>query len=332
MTYVHLTSWGMAVPQNVLTNADLERVLDTSDEWIVNRTGIRQRHIASAQESTSSLATQAACEALSEAHLTSDRVDLIIVATSTPDHIVVPSTACLIQDNLKAERASAFDLTAACSGFIYGLACASQAIRSGDVQTALVIGADLVSRHVNWADRATCVLFGDGAGAVLLQANDQPGGLLTTVTGADGSGRQLLEVAAGGSALPTTIATLTEGLQYVRMNGKSLFRAAVEAMVHAAHDALQRTGLSLYDISLIIPHQANRRIIEAVARTLGTSLDKFFINIDRYGNTSAASIPIALYEAAHSNYIQPNDHILLISFGGGLTWGASIIRWTQHCH
>lgn len=327
MRYAHIVGWGMAVPERTLTNDDLARIVDTNDEWITSRTGIRERRIASPDESTSVLATRAARNALDVADIAPVEVDLIIVATATPDYLAFPSTACLVQDALGASHAGAFDLSAACTGFIYALSSASQAIRAGDVETVLVIGAEVMSRIVNWEDRATSILFGDGAGAFVLQASEQPGGLMSVMTRSDGSGADLLIVPAGGSRMPTSYETLRDNLHTIRMNGREVFRFATRVMASASREATERAGLEMEDIDLIIPHQANQRIINAAARSLKIPVEKFVVNLDRYGNTSAASIPIAACEAVADGRINPNDHVLFVGFGGGLTWGAAVVQW-----
>jgi len=321
-----ITGWGYAVPGKVVTNDDLARTLDTSDEWIQTRTGIRQRYIATPKETTFTLALKAARQALEVADFDPARLDLVIVATVTPDYSF-PSTACLIQDALGARTAGAFDLSAGCSGFIYGLAIATQFIKAGTYKTILVIGAETLSRIIDWKDRSTCVLFGDGAGAVVLQASDEPGGVLSTILGADGSGGDLLQLPGGGSRHPTSVETLAAGMHYARMDGNAVFRFATRIMGEVAAQAAGQAGLSLEQISLLIPHQANIRIIETAAKRLKLPPERVFTNLDRYGNTSAASIPIALCEAVESGRVQPGDHLILVAFGAGLTWAAATVRW-----
>jgi len=324
--YAHVTGWGMAVPELVLTNADLALMVDTTDEWIVDRTGIRERRLADKHDTTASLALQAAQRALERSEVRPRDVDLIIVATSTPEHLF-PATACLVQDRLGARTAGAFDLSAACSGFIYAVNMAAQAIRSGSIDNALVIGAETLSRIVNWDDRSTCILFGDGAGAFLLQAGEKPGGVLSCVMRSDGSGGDLLSVPAGGSRIPTSLETVRRKLHGIQMNGREVFRFATRVMASATQEAVQAAGLKLDDIELVVPHQANLRIIEAAARGLRLPLNRFVINIERYGNTSTASIPIAVTEAAEAGRVHPGDHLVLVGFGGGLTWGAMVLQW-----
>jgi 3-oxoacyl-[acyl-carrier-protein] synthase III len=324
--YAHITGWGMAVPERVLTNEELARMVDTNDGWIVTRTGIRERRIAGHRDTTASLALEAAQAALEVADLSPDKIDLIIVATSTPDHIF-PATACLVQDALGATNAGAFDLSAACSGFIYAVTVGSQAIRSGAMQNILVIGSETMSRIVNWKDRSTCILFGDGAGAFVLQGSDLPGGVLSCLMRSDGSGGDSLTIPAGGSRMPTSYDTVREKLHFLQMNGKEVYRFATKVMVSAAREVVEDAGLTMGDIDLVVPHQANRRIVESAARSLNLPEDKFMVNVDRYGNTSAASIPIAVCEAVAEGRVSPNDHLLLIGFGAGLTWGATLVKW-----
>jgi 3-oxoacyl-[acyl-carrier-protein] synthase-3 len=324
--FAHIVGWGMAVPEKVLTNDELARMVDTSDEWIASRTGIRERRIAGPRDTTASLAAQAASQALEVADLDAADVDMIIVATSTPEH-VFPSTASLVQDALGAARAGAFDLSAACSGFIYALGTAASLIKSGSAQNVLVIGAETLSRALNWQDRATCVLFGDGAGAFVLAGSEAPGGVLSLVMRSDGSGGDLLCIPAGGSKLPASADTVRDNLHTIHMDGRAVYRFATRVMVQSTREAVAGAGLELSQIRAIIPHQANRRIIEAAARGLDLPEDRFVVNLDRYGNTSAASIPIALCEAVEAGRVKPNDHVVFVGFGGGLTWGASVVQW-----
>jgi len=325
--YAHITGWGMAVPSRVLTNADLEKIVDTDDQWIETRTGIRQRHIVNQDESTATLAKEAALNALRVANLNPADIDLIIVSTSSPEHIF-PATACLVQDSIGATHAGAFDLSAACSGFIFALNMATQAIRSGSIKNAVVIGAETLSRFVNWQDRNTCILFGDGAGAFVLQASDQPGGVLSAVMHSDGSGGDLLTLQGGGSHFPATPGTIQDGKHYIHMDGREVFRFATRVMGQAAREVLEMAGLTTEDVQWIIPHQANYRIIETAARYLKLPLDRFIINVDRYGNTSTASIPIATVEALEKGCIKTGDKIVFVGFGAGLTWGALAAEWT----
>jgi len=324
--YAAITGWGMAVPQRVVTNEELARRLTTTDEWIRSRTGIAQRYVAGPDEYTSVLASRAGRVALERAGLVPEAVDTLIVATCTPDR-PFPATACTVQANLGIPRASAFDLVAACSGFVYGLTVATALVKSGMSQHLLLIAADVFTHLIDWQDRSTCVLFGDGAGAVTLQASSERRGLLSTNIGAWGEGEALMAVDAGGTRLPVTPELLAARRQYVSMNGREIFRHAVRGMVESAERAVAEAGLQLDEIALVVPHQANLRIIEAVAKRLGLPLERFFVNLDRYGNTSAASVPIALYEAVEQGRIAAGDYILLTAFGGGLTWGSSVVRW-----
>jgi 3-oxoacyl-[acyl-carrier-protein] synthase-3 len=324
--YAHITGWGMAVPERVVTNDELAKTVDTSDEWIASRTGIRQRYVADGRETTASLALEAARAALEVADLSPRQLDLIIVATSTPEHIM-PATACLVQDALGAINAGAFDLSAACSGFIYALGLAANGIRCGAHKNVLVIGSETLSRIVNWKDRSTCILFGDGAGAFVLQASSVPGGVLSSLMRSDGSGGNSLIVPAGGSRMPATAESVRTNQHFIQMDGKEVYRFATRVMASAAREVVQCAGLTLDDIALVVPHQANRRIIESAARSLNLPEDRFVVNLDRYGNTSTASIPIALCEAVAAGRVRPNDHLVLVGFGAGLTWGAAVVQW-----
>jgi 3-oxoacyl-[acyl-carrier-protein] synthase-3 len=319
-------SVGAYVPEKILTNADLEKMVDTSDEWITTRTGIQQRRIACEGEYTSDMAAKAARLAMERAHVKGEDIDLIIVATITPD-MMFPSTACLVQQKIGARRAAAFDIEAACSGFIYALEIAQQFIASHTYNTVLVIGAEKLSSIIDWKDRNTCVLFGDGAGAAILQSRGDTHGLLTACMGADGSKGELLSMPAGGSRQPATIDSVNARLHYLRMDGKETFKSAVNAMYQAAQEALRRCEIDISQIKLVIPHQANRRIIDAVGERLGARPDQVFVNLHKFGNTSAASVAIALDEAVSSGLIQRGDLVLLVVFGAGLTWGAAVIQW-----
>jgi 3-oxoacyl-[acyl-carrier-protein] synthase III len=317
---------GSYIPERVLTNADLEKMVNTTDEWITTRTGIKERHLAAKDEYTSDLATKAALVAMQRAGVTADQIDLIIVATITPD-MPFPSTACLVQQKIGAFRAAAFDLEAACSGFIYALEIAQQFIMSRTYDTVLVIGAEKLSSIVDWQDRNTCVLFGDGAGAAILRNRDKSHGLLTAVMGADGNKADLLFMAGGGSRCPATAESVAGRMHYLRMEGKEAFKNAVQAMKTAAEEALRRCEIDITRIKCIIPHQANQRIIDAVGERLGAKPEQVFVNVHKYGNTSAASVAIALDEAVQCGRVQPGDLILLVVFGAGLTWGAAVIEW-----
>jgi 3-oxoacyl-[acyl-carrier-protein] synthase-3 len=326
MIYAQVAGWGMSVPSRIMTNEEIvEMGLDTSDEWIQARTGIKQRRIVSQGEATSDLAVKAAQQALDMANVRAPAVDLIIVATCTPDHLM-PATAALVQDRLGAGNAGALDINAACSGFTYALSLGAGQIESGRAKQVLVVGADTLSSYLNWEDRATCILFGDGAGALLLQASQEPG-VLSTTLGSDGSGASLLIIPAGGSRLPPNGAATSNGDHYVRMNGRQVFRWATQIVEKATTKAIQASGLTPDDIDLFIPHQANMRIIETASKRLGLDMDRVFVNLGSYGNTSAASIPIAMCEAIEQGRVSPGDHIMLTSFGSGLSWAATVIRW-----
>ncbi len=327
--YAQIVGWGYHVPEKVITNRDLEQIVDTKDEWIRTRTGIEERHIAaSPRETTATLGMKAARKALEVADIHPNQVDLIICATSSPEHIF-PSTASIIQDGIGAVNAGAFDLSAACSGFVYGLAMARGQILAGDAEYVLVIGSETLSRIVDWTDRNTCVLFGDGAGAVLVAASDVPGGIMATELGSDGSGADLLTLPAGGSAMPASLETVSSGAHYIKMDGRAVFRFATRVMAEATRKVLDRAGISVDDVDLIIPHQANIRIIQSsVVKQLRIPEDKVFVNLQKYGNTSTASIPIALCEAIEAGKVQPGDDLVFVGFGAGLTWAAAAIKWS----
>jgi len=327
MTFAHITGWGMCVPETILTNDDLSKMVETNDEWIRDRTGIRERHIVHEGQTTASLAVDASLKALQIANLRPTDVDLIICSTSTPEHIF-PATACLVQDRIGATKAGAFDLLAACSGFIFAINMAAQSIRSGAIQNALVIGSETLSRFVDWHDRSTCILFGDGAGAFVLQASEMPGGVLSAVMHSDGSGGDLLIVPGGGSKHPASEATVQAGKHFIEMDGNEVFRFATRVMAQSTRETLEIAGIKLDDVKWIIPHQANIRIIAAAARGLKMPMDRFIVNLERYGNTSTASIPIATVEAAEDGRLQPGDKIVFVGFGAGLTWGALAAEWT----
>lgn len=325
--YAHITGWGMSVPERVLTNADLEQMVDTNDEWIVTRTGIRERRIAEDGQTTASLGAEAAMRALLVAGLKPADVDLIIVSTSSPEH-TFPATACLVQDRIGAIKAGAFDLSAACTGFIYALDVGTQMIRTGSVKNAIIIGSETLSRLVNWQDRSTCILFGDGAGAFVLQASEEPGGVLSSVIRSDGSGGDLLSLPAGGSKIPISIDVVEQGLHYIQMNGSEVYRFATRVMAQATEEVIAKAGKVMDDVAWIIPHQANMRIIKAAARGLKVPIERCVVNLERYGNTSTASIPIATCEAVRDGRLKPDDEIVFVGFGGGLTWGAAFARWS----
>ncbi len=324
--YAQIIGWGHYAPPKVLTNDDMSKIVDTSDEWIRTRTGISERHIAEGKESTATMATRAAQNAIAVADINPRSIDLIIVATLSPDY-PFPAVACLVQDALGVPHAAAFDLSAGCTGFVYALTVASQMIGSGAYNTALVVGSETLSRMLDWTDRTTCVLFGDGAGAVVLRASDEPTGLLGSTLGSDGSGAELLYIPAGGARMPASQETV-EGHQHsIKMNGSEVYRFAVDAMTRVSRQVLEKTGVTIDDLALVIPHQANERIISAASRALKLPPEKVYKNVDRYGNTSSASVPIALSEAAAQGRIRDGDHIMLVGFGAGLTWGAAIVQW-----
>ena len=321
-----ITAVGSYVPARVLTNAELEKMVDTTDDWITSRTGIKERRMAAADEFTSDLASKAALLAMERANITAEQIDLIIIATITPD-MPFPSTACLVQQKIGARRAVAFDIEAACSGFIFALEIGQQFIMSRTYETVLVIGAEKLSTIVDWQDRNTCVLFGDGAGAAILQHRPQAHGLLTACMGSDGSKGSLLTMPGGGSRCPATVESVASRQHFLRMDGKETFKSAVNAMYNAAQEVLRRCEIDISQIKCVIPHQANRRIIDAVGERLGVTPEQLFVNLEKYGNTSAASVAIALDEAATAGRIQRGDLVLLVVFGAGLTWGAAVIEW-----
>ncbi|HEX6540662.1 MAG TPA: beta-ketoacyl-ACP synthase III [Ktedonobacterales bacterium] len=324
--YSAITGWGMKVPDRVLTNADLERMVDTSDEWITSRTGIKERHVVSPGEKTSTLAIAAARQALERAGLEGKDLDLIIVATVCPDYRF-PSTANLVQHALGAQ-CGAFDMQAACSGFLYGVSVAHQFIANGSAKHALVIGVEVLSQVIDYQDRSTCVLFGDGAGAVILSASDEPGGLLGFTIGSDGARPELLWIPTGGSAEPATEESIRERRNFVQMQGSEVFKFATRIMGTAMEDALANAGMTAADMDLFIPHQANLRIIEVASKRLNLPPEKVFVNIEKYGNTSAAAIPIALCEAIDQGRVFPGAHLGMVAFGAGLTWAAAVVKWT----
>ncbi len=324
---VRITGTGSSLPGKILTNAELEQLIDTTDEWITTRTGIKERRIAADGEYTSTFAAEAGRRALEMAGVQPEEIDLIILSTVTPD-FPFPSTACIVQDLLGAKNATAFDISAACAGFIYGLSVAEKYLRTGAAKKILVIGSETLSRIVDWKDRNTCVLFGDGAGAVVLEASEGDHSLLSTHTFSNGSYWNLLYQPGSGSRNPASASrTIDERLIYVTMEGNEVFKHAVRSMEEAAVKALDANGLSQSDISLLIPHQANRRIIDATAKRLGVGSDRLFINLHRYGNTSSASIPIALDEANHQEILKHGGKILLVAFGGGFAYGSALVEW-----
>lgn len=317
---------GAYLPDRVLTNDELQKMVDTNDQWIRTRSGIRERRIAAPELATSDLAVIAGERALADAGVAPEELGLIIVATNTPDTIF-PATACLVQDRLGAVKAAAFDLAAGCTGFVYALATGSQFIASGAYKKVLVIGAECLSRIVNWEDRKTCVLFGDGAGAVVLSPVPAGNGILSFTLRSDGAKGQFLTLPAGGSRQPATRETVDQKLHTIHMEGREVFKFAVRVMGKGALEALAAAGLKRSDIDYFIPHQANIRIIESAAKRLNLPMDRVLVNLDRYGNTSTASIPLALTEAVQSGRIKQGDHIVMVGFGAGLTWGATVIKW-----
>lgn len=326
--YARIAGWGHYVPTHVLTNADLERTLNTSDEWIRTRSGIQTRHIAGPDETTSTMSVRAACHALAMAEVDPAEVDMVILATGTPDYPGYPGTASLVQSAIGAGNAAAFDLVAGCSGWLYGLVLATHLITAGLHRSILVIGAETLSRFTNWEDRTTCVLFGDGAGAVLVQRSDKPGGLLASVLGSDGSLANSLMIPAGGSRLPTSPQTVQDGQHFITMDGPAIFRWALEKVPAMTIDALEKAGRTIADVDLVIPHQANLRILDGVRKRLGLAERQVYVNLQRFGNTSVAAIPLALSEAADFGRVQPGDTLCLAAFGAGLTWAVVIWDWS----
>jgi 3-oxoacyl-[acyl-carrier-protein] synthase III len=323
----HITGWGRYAPSRVLTNADLEKIVDTSDEWIRTRTGIRERRVAAAHETTASMAAVAGLRAIRTAGIEPDDIDLILLGTLTPDYWM-PSTAALVKEAIGNTRATAFDVMAACSGFVYGFATAQAYIQAGLAKHVLVVGAELLTRFLDYTDRSTCILFGDGAGAVVLSASDEPGGALGIEMTTEPQGAYMIWLPAGGSKAPPSAGTIARGEHYVRMEGNQTYRFATKTMATTALESIRRSGLTPDDIDLFIPHQANIRIIEAVAKGLGLPMEKMFVNLDRYGNTSAASVPIALAEAVNEGRVKVGDNVVIVAFGAGFTSGAVTINWT----
>lgn len=322
---VGISGLGAYVPEKVVTNFDLEKMVDTTDEWIRTRTGIRERHLAAKGQSASDLGLIAAKEALSDAGLSPSDLDLIIVATITPD-MLFPSTACYLQTKLGA-KCGAFDVAAACSGFPFALAVADGFIRSGQYRHILVVGSEVLSNFIDWTDRSTCVLFGDGAGAAIVSRTEGPHEILATYLGSDGSQADILQLPAGGSMYPPTQETIANKLHFVKMQGSEVFKVAVRTMEIAVREILKAGNLTLQDIDCLIPHQANMRILQAVAERLELPLEKVFVNVDRFGNMSSASTVVALYEAVKSGMIKKGSTVVLVAFGGGLTWASTLIKW-----
>ena len=323
----HVTGWGSYAPARVLTNHDLEKMVDTSDEWIVSRTGIRERRVAGPGETTASMAAVAGLRAIAVAGLDPNDIDLILVATLTPDYWM-PSTAALVKEAIGNSRATAMDLMAACSGFVYGFATGHAYITSGMAKHVLVIGAEALTRFLDYTDRNTCILFGDGAGAVVLSASDEPGGGIGFEMTTEPSGAYMIWLPAGGATAPPSAGTIARGEHYIRMEGKETYRFATKTLASTALASIEHAGLKPSDIDLFVPHQANIRIIEAVAKGLGLPMEKMYVNLDRYGNTSAASVPIALAEAVNEGRVKVGDNVVIVAFGAGFTSGAVTIRWT----
>ncbi|MEO0123924.1 MAG: beta-ketoacyl-ACP synthase III [candidate division WOR-3 bacterium] len=321
----YIAGIGIYVPEKVLTNFDLEKIVETSDEWIRTRSGIRERHIADQKTATSDLAVIAAKKAIENAGIDPKEIDAIILGTATPD-MLFPSTACLVQSQIGARQIMSFDISAGCSGFLYGLGIADSMVKNG-YDNVLVIGAETLSKVTDFTDRATCVLFGDGAGAVIVKKNnDDSHGIIASYFAADGSDWKLLHQPAGGSRIPASEDSVKNRLHYIKMEGNEVFKLAVRAMIESAVNTLKKANLSSKDVALLIPHQANIRIIEATAKRLDIPMEKVYVNLDKYGNTSAASIPIALAEALQEGRIKKNDYVLMVAFGAGFTWGGVLIK------
>ena len=325
---VGITGMGSSVPGRKITNDDLSKIVDTSDEWIRTRTGIRERRVVDENTATSDLCTEAAKRALKDANVDAKDIDLIIVATVTSD-MAFPSTACIVQKNIGATNAAAFDMSVGCSGFLYGIATGSNFIKSGIYKKVLVIGAEVLSKIIDWEDRTTCVLFGDGAGACILEECDDAYGIISYDLGADGGNGHFLTQPAGGSRMPASIETVEKRLHYVHMDGREVFKFAVRAMESTSLESLNKAGMELEDIDFLIPHQANERIIKSAAKRLKIVDDRVYMNLDRYGNMSSASIPIALDEVYRKGLIKKGDTILLVAFGAGLTWASVILKWSK---
>ena len=326
MRRVAIVGTGSYAPEKILTNDDIAKIVDTSDEWIKTRTGVKERRVVGEGEATSDIATEAARRALQSANIESGDVDLIIVATSTPDFFF-PATACIVQHNIGAKNAAAFDLEAACSGFLYSLSIGNSLISTGVYDNILIIGAEVFYNFLDWEDRTTCVLFGDGAGAAILKPTSEKNCIIATYLGADGSGEDTIKFPAGGSRLPASQETVIQKLHYVKMRGNETFKFAVRAMSDSVLIVLKQCDISLKEVDWLIPHQANIRIMQAVADRISLPREKVIVNIDRYGNTSAASIPIALDEAVREGKIKEGDLIVMVAFGAGMTWASSVVRW-----
>ena len=325
---VGISGIGSYVPDKVLTNDDLSKMVDTSHEWIVERTGIEQRRIVDEGTASSDLGIKAALKALEDANTSPEELDLIIVATATPDYLF-PSTACIIQDAIGAKNAAAFDLEAGCSGFVYGIATGSNFVMSGAYKKVLIVGAETLSKITNWEDRNTCVLFGDGAGACVLERCEKGYGILSFELGADGSGGDTLIVPAGGSKNPASLETVNNGDNYLRMEGREVFKFAVRKMPEATLKALEKANLGLEDLDFLVPHQANMRIIDAAAKKLKLSKEKICVNLNKYGNISSASVPVSLDEVVKDGRVKKGDNLVLVAFGAGLTWGSVAMKWSK---
>jgi 3-oxoacyl-[acyl-carrier-protein] synthase-3 len=323
--YLKIVSTGISLPDKVLSNADLERMVETSDEWIITRTGIRERRITGPGVATSDMGAEAGRMCLDRAGKKAEELDLILVATASGDHLF-PSTACIVQSHLGAVNATAFDISAACSGFLYSLTVAYSLLRSGVYRNALIIGAESLSKITDYTDRSTCVLFGDGAGAMLVELSTDGKGTFASHLGSDGSFAGLLNLPAGGSRMPATAQTVADHQHFIKMNGNELFKVAVRSMEEAALNTLKKAKMDSAEIDLLIPHQANIRIINSLRKRLGIEEERVYVNIDRFGNTSAASIPIAYHEARSNGLITPDSKILLVAFGGGITWGGVLLK------
>ena len=316
----------MAAPARVITNDDLSKMVETSDEWIRTRTGIRERRVVGPGENTSDLGLAASREAMVRAGASPEEIDLIIFCTISPDQLT-PSTACILQAKLGAKNAAAVDVQAACSGFVYGLSLARGAIVSGEASCVLLVAGESISRFIDWSDRTTCILFGDAAGAMILRASSNGRGILSTDLGSDGLNAGLISIPAGGSSMPASHETVDGRLHFMKMSGAEVFKNGVRRMASSMQKALEKAGVSVSDLDLFVPHQANKRIIDAVGDSLGIPADKVFLNLEKYGNTSAASIPVALHEAVMAGRLKPGDLVGVVAFGAGLTWGASVVRW-----
>ncbi len=326
MVRAHIAATGMAVPERVLTNHDLEKMVDTSDDWIRERTGMFNRHVSDEKMAASDLAYEASKKTLAASGLAPEEIDAILVATISGDY-VFPATACVLQNRLGAKNAMAFDLSAACTGYVYGLSAAQAYIESGMYKNVLLVGVDMLTKVVDWTDRNSCVLFGDGAGATVIQPCENGCGVLGTVLGSDGAAAELLYQPCGGTRIPITEEAIQQKKHFLYLNGREIFKHAVRVMTQTAKDVLEKCGKTKDDVTLLIPHQANTRIIEAVAKRLDIPMDRFYLNIEKYANTSAATIPLAMHEAIQEGRLKKGDLVLMVAFGGGLTWGASLVQF-----